>query len=300
MTKKQAIPTVTVNGQVIPPQAIEYEFGRLVRFYSQHMPEEQVRAQAPVLQQRAVDQAIGAKLLFDQAAKLDLLVTDADVDEKFQEVSEQVGGAEKLAEALAKQGLSEADFRAQLTRGQRVEKLIAKVTEGVPDPRESDISAHFSAHKDEYKREVRVQAQHVLVKPKNGSPQAKFDAIAKLNEIRARVTAGGDFGAEAGAHSDCPSGKADGGSLGWFSRGMMVPEFDTAVFSMKVGDLSDVIETPFGFHIIYKNDEEQAVEASFDDVRESIRDFLRHTARGEVVAAYVADLREKATVKIDA
>jgi peptidyl-prolyl cis-trans isomerase C len=100
------------------------------------------------------------------------------------------------------------------------------------------------------------------------------------------------------AHSDCPSGKADGGSLGWFSRGMMVPEFDTAAFSLKVGELSDVIETPFGFHIIFKNDEEPAVEASFDDVRESIRDFLRHTARGEVVAAYVADLREKATVMI--
>jgi peptidyl-prolyl cis-trans isomerase C len=298
MTHKQAIPTITVNGQVIPPQAIEYEFGRLVRFYAQHMPEEQVRSQASALRQRAVDQAIGAKLLFDQAAKLDLVVTDADTDEKIQEVSEQMGGAEKLAEALAKQGLSEADFRAQIKHGQRVEKLIAKVTAGVPDPREADITAHFNAHKDEYRREVRVRAQHILVKPKNDSPQAKFDAIAKLNAIRARVAGGGDFSGEAVAHSDCPSGKADGGSLGWFSRGMMVPEFDTAAFSLKVGELSDVIETPFGFHIIFKNDEEPAVEASFDDVRESIRDFLRHTARGEVVAAYVADLREKATVMI--
>ena len=227
------------------------------------------------------------------------MVSDAEVDEKMQEVSEQVGGAAQLKEMLVKQGLAEDAFRAQLKTGQRVEKLIETVTAGVPDPKEADILAHFTAHKDEYKRDLRVLAQHILVKPLNDSPQAKFDAIAKLNQVRDRVATGGDFAQEAKVHSDCPSGKSAGGSLGWFSRGMMVPEFDTTVFALKVGALSDVIETPFGFHIIYKNDEEPATEASFDDVRESVRDFLRHAARGEVVAAYVADLREKATVDIN-
>jgi len=298
MTNKQAIANVTVNGQVIPPTAIEYEFARLVRFYAQHMPEEQVRAQAPLLRQRAVDQAIGAKLLFDEAAKLDLVVTDADVDEKAQEVAEQVGGREKLDAMLKKQGVSREAFRAQLKSGLRVDKLVARISAGVPDPREDDIRTHFDLHKEEYKRAARIRAQHILIKPRDDSPQAKFDAIGKLNEIRGRVLGGGDFGEEAAAHSDCPSGKSAAGSLGWFSAGMMVPAFDEAVFAMKVGELSDVIETPFGFHLIYKNDQEAEADASFDDVRDSIRDFLRHAARGEAVAAHVAELREKATVEI--
>lgn len=298
MTTQQKIPAVKVDGRTIPPQAIEYEFSRLVRFYSEHMPEEQVRAQAPLLRQRAVEQAIGARLLFDQASRLDLVVTDADVDEKVQEMAEQVGDPSKLKEMLKKQGLDEPAFRAQLKNGLRVDKLIARITEGVADPREEEIRRHFEAHKDEYKREARVQAQHILVKPRDDSPQAKFDAIGKINQIRARVAAGGDFGEEAAAHSDCPSGKAAAGSLGWFSRGMMVPAFDEAVFALKVGELSEVIESPFGFHVIYKNDEEKAAEAEFDDVRESVRDFLRHAARGEAVAAYVAELREKASVEI--
>ena len=298
MTKKQKLPTITVNGQMIVPEAIEYEFSRLVRFYSQHMPEEQVRAQAASLRQRAVDQVIGAKLLFEQAAELDLVVTDADIDEKVEELTEQVDGAEKLDEMLKKQGLEKPAFRAQLKAGLRVDKLIEKITAGVPDPKEDDIHKHFEAHKSEYKRAARVQAQHILVTPQNDSPQAKFDAIGKINQIRARVVSGGDFGTEAAAHSDCPSGKSAAGSLGWFSSGMMVPEFDKAVFALKVGELSEVIESSFGFHFILKNDEEQAVEADFDDARESARDFLRHTAKGEAVAAYVSELRTKAVIKI--
>jgi peptidyl-prolyl cis-trans isomerase C len=94
----------------------------------------------------------------------------------------------------------------------------------------------------------------------------------------------------------CPSGK-EGGSLGWFGRGMMVPEFDQAVFAMKDGEVSDVIETQFGYHIIYKTAHEEAGEADFDAVREQIRDFIRHSRRGEAMSAYVEELRSKATVE---
>lgn len=298
MKNNQKLPTITINGQTILPEAIEYEFGRLVRFYSQHMPEDQVRAQAASLRQRAVEQVIGAKLLFERAAELDLVVTDADIDEKVEELTEQVGSPDKLDGMLKKQGLDKQAFRAQIKAGLRVDKLVEKVTAGVADPKENDICKHFEAHKGEYKRAARVQAQHILVTPQNDSPQAKFDAIGKINQIRERVATGGDFGLEAAAHSDCPSGKSAAGSLGWFSSGMMVPEFDKAVFALKVGELSEVIESSFGFHVIFKNDEEEAVEADFDDARESVRDFLRHTAKGEAVAAYVSELREKAVIEI--
>ena len=94
----------------------------------------------------------------------------------------------------------------------------------------------------------------------------------------------------------CPSGK-EGGSLGWFGRGMMVPEFDAAVFSMKDGEVSDIIETQFGYHIIYKTAHEEAGDADLDTVREQIRDHLLHARRGEAMTAYVDELKAKATVE---
>ncbi len=292
-------PVVTVDGHSIPVEAIEFELGRLVRFYSAHLPEEQVRTQLPLLRRRAVDQAVGARLLMDEAARLDLPVPDAEVEERLAVLTRQAGGPEKLTAMLKQRQLSPVEFREQIRRGRRVDKLVERLTGDAPEPTEADIAAHFAAHRDEYSKAERVRAQHILVKPADGQPASQQAARAKIEEIRARVAAGGDFAAEAAAHSECPSGKQAGGSLGWVSRGMMVPAFDAALFALETGALSEIVETEFGFHLICKNDAEAATEADLDEVRDQVRDFLRHARRGELLAAHVAELWAKAAVTVD-
>jgi peptidyl-prolyl cis-trans isomerase C len=292
-------PTIVINGRSLPAQAIEFELGRLVQFYRQHMPDDQVRQQLPMLQEKAVEQAIGAFLLTEEAARLDIPVTDEDVATSLAQLRKEVGGAAKLAELLKKQNVSEDDLREQIRRGRRVDLLIEKVTSGVADPTEADIRAHYDEHQDEYTRAERAQAQHILVSPTAKTAEAKAAARTKLEEIRKRVQAGAKFADEAAAHSECPSGKQAGGSLGWFSRGMMVPAFDQAAFSMNVGELSEIIETQFGFHIIQKTGHEEAATEEFDNVREKIRDFLRHARRGALLADHVDELKAKAKIEFN-
>ena len=290
--------TVKVNGQVIPEEAIQFELERLVRFYTEHgVSQDQIRSQLKGLVQKATDQAIGTKLLLDEASKLDIPVSGAEIDEQVEKIVQQVGGREAFDAALAQQKTGEAAFREQLKRGRRVDKLVEQAVTGVDEPSEADILAHFEAHKDEYEKGERVLAQHILVTPDGDTATSKDEAKAKVAAIRERVLGGKDFADEAAAHSMCPSGK-EGGSLGWFGRGMMVPEFDQAVFAMKDGEVSDIIETQFGYHIIFKTAHEPAGEADFDDVREQIRDFIRHARRGEAMTAYVEELKAKATVEI--
>jgi parvulin-like peptidyl-prolyl isomerase len=288
---------VKVNGQLIPQEAIQFELERLVRFYSEHgMAQDQIRAQLPALVQKAADQAVGTKLLLDEASKLDLPVTEAEIDDQVEKIVEQVGGREAFADALARQKTSETEFREQLRRGKRVDKLVEQAASGVAEPTEAEIQAHFEAHKEEFQKGERVLAQHILITPDGDTEASKSEARSKIESIRERVLGGKDFADEAAAHSMCPSGK-EGGSLGWFSRGMMVPEFDQAVFAMKDGDVSDVIETQFGYHIIYKTAHEDAGETDFDTVREQIRDLLRHARRGEAMTAYVDELKAKAKIE---
>ncbi len=281
---------VLVNGQEISTEAINFELDRLVKFYMSHgMTMEEIKKNLPKLEERAVDQAIGARLLLDRAQQLDLKISEQDVDAEVQKVIAQVGGKENYQKALAAQKISEADFRKELEKGARVNKLVEQACSGVPEPTEDEVVAFFEAHKAEFVEEPKVLCQHILVKG------ATDEALEKIKAIRERILNGGDFAKEAREHSDCPSGK-EGGSLGWFGRGMMVPAFDKAAFELRKGEVSDVVTTEFGYHIIYKADERGGAQQTLVDAHDQIKDLLRHTARGKAMDEFVAELKRSATI----
>ena len=287
-----------VNGQEISGEAVGFELDRLVRFYMSHgMTMEEIKKNLPKLEEKALEQAIGAKLLLDRASQIELPVTAGDVDAEVQKVVMQVGGEENYKKALAAQNITELEFRKELEKGVRVNMLVNQACAHVADPTEEEVAAFYEAHKAEYVEEPKVLCQHILVKSEESDlPEAKSAAFEKIREIRERILAGGDFAEEAKAHSDCPSGR-EGGSLGWFGRGMMVPEFDKAAFEMKKGDVSDIVTTQFGYHIIYKADEKGGGAQTLVDVHDQIKDLLRHEARGRAMDAFVAELRDQAKIE---
>ena len=280
-----------VNGQEISGEAVQFELDRLVRFYMSHgMTMEEVKKNLPKLEEKALEQAIGAKLLLDRAMELDVPVTGPEIDAEVSKVITQVGGPENYKKALDAQGISETQFRKELEKGAKVNKLVEQACSSVGEPAEEDVAAFYEAHKAEYVQPEQVLCQHILVK---GTDDAALD---KIKAIRERIVNGADFAEEAKKNSDCPSGQ-QGGSLGWFGRGMMVPEFDKAAFGMKKGEVSGIVTTQFGYHIIYKADEKGGGQQTLVDVHDSIKDLLRHNARGQAMDAFVAELREKATVE---
>lgn len=100
-----------------------------------------------------------------------------------------------------------------------------------------------------------IVASHILImhseSDRSTATRTKLEAVELINDIKGQLNGGNDFQTLAIEHSDCPSSK-DGGSLGSFGRGAMVPEFDTAAFDLEVNSISDVVETPFGFHLIQR------------------------------------------------
>ncbi|MGN0847167.1 MAG: peptidylprolyl isomerase [Kiritimatiellia bacterium] len=293
-----------VNGEPISKEAVQFELDRLVKFYTSHgMSHAEVKKNLEKLVEKAQEQAIGAKLLLARATQLDLPVDDKAVDAKIAEIVAQVGGRENFTRALAQQGVSEESLRKDIVKGCRVDALVQQACANVPDPTEQEVADYYAAHQGDFVTQPQVLAQHILVKTEGMDAADKVQALDKIKAIRARILAAGDpgeigqaFCREAKEHSDCPSG-AQGGSLGWFGPGMMVPEFDKASFSMACGEISDVIETQFGYHIILKTDEKAGGPQTLVDVADQIRDLLRHQARGRVMDAFVAELREKANVE---
>ena len=284
--------TAVVNGVEIGEDSVRYELDRLVRFYTSHgMTAEEVKKNLPKLQEKALEQAIGSMLLLSRAAQLDLPVSAADVDAEVSKIVTQVGGPENYRKALAAQGLDEAQFRRNLERAAKVNKLVEQACSSVAEPTEAEVEAFYEAHRDEYVEPEQVLCQHILVKGQGA------ESMEKIKGIRERIVSGGaDFAEEARKHSDCPSGQ-QGGSLGWFGRGMMVPEVDRCAFEMKKGEVSDVVATQFGYHIIYKADQKGGEKQNFVDVHDQIRDLLRHEARGRALESFVGELRQGAKIE---
>lgn len=281
-----------VNGVEISGEAVQFELDRLVRFYMGHgMSMDEIKRNLPKLEEKALEQAVGAKLLLDRAQELDVPVTAADIDAEVAKVVMQVGGEENFKKALAAQGITEVAFRKELEKGAKVNKLVEQACAGVPDPTEDEVAAFYTAHKAEFVTPPQVLCQHILVK---GSDDAALD---KIKAIRERIVSGGaDFAEEAKKNSDCPSGQ-EGGSLGWFGRGMMVPEFDKVAFEMKKGEVSGVVSTQFGYHIIYKADEKGGGEQTLVDVHDQVKDLLRHESRGRAMDSFVAELKANAKIE---
>ena len=156
---------------------------------------------------------------------------------------------------------------------------------------------YYEEHKSEYEQ---VKGRHILIRMK-GSPSpatpnkkelTEDEALAKAQEIRKKLVAGEDFATLAKAESDDTGSGANGGDLGFFKRGQMVPPFEQAAYSLPVGQISEAVKSQFGYHII-KIDRKDS--KTFDEVREEIEKKLRP----EIAKAEADDLRKKAPVMID-
>lgn len=123
---------------------------------------------------------------------------------------------------------------------------------------EEEVEAYYNENKSEFTKPAQAKASHILV-----------DTEEQAKEIKAEIEGGLSFEEAAGKYSKCPS-NAKGGDLGFFGQGQMVPEFETAVFDMEVGQMSAPVQTQFGFHLIKKTDAQEAGQATFGEVRQNI------------------------------
>jgi peptidyl-prolyl cis-trans isomerase C len=142
-----------------------------------------------------------------------------------------------------------------------------------------------------------VQASHILIKV---DPQAdesqRAEARKKIEEIKKKLGKGGDFAALAKEFSQCPSG-SKGGDLGYFRRGQMVKAFEEAAFALKRGEVSDLIETKFGYHLIKAIDKKPETTIAFEEIKSKLGRYLKQNKVQEEVRQYVEKLKEKVKVE---
>jgi len=248
-----------------------------------------------------LDKIIGSELLAQEAKARKISVTEGEVDGELTKFREKFPSETVFQNFLKEQGFTEQDIRDEIRKSYGVSKMIKNDIYAKIAVDEKAAREFYTKNPKEFLEPELVTASHVLVKVdfKTADDKTKAEAKKEIDQVLADAKAGKDFAGLAREHSDDPGSKEKGGDLGEFARDMMVPAFEEAAFGLqKPGDLSSVIETPYGYHVIKLGSKKAARSIPFEDVKEDLTNFLTMKKKDESLRAYVDTLRKKAKVQI--
>ena len=164
---------------------------------------------------------------------------------------------------------------------------------------EDDVKSYYDTHQDEFKTPEMVKAQHILIKvDKSASEEDKKQARKKAEDILDKIKAGEDFAKLASEFSDDPGSKSKGGELGFFARGRMVKSFEDAAFALKPGEVSGIVESPFGYHIIKVEERNDAGVEPYDTAKDKIKQKLVQERAKTTVTEFIDKTMKDANVEI--
>jgi len=285
-----------VNGVVITraqyDKEIEVHLQRVAR-QGRQMSEEQLTK----LKKEILDGLIEREVLYQESQKAGIKVSEEKVNEQLTGIQKRFPSEAEFKKALASMSLTEDEVRAQIQRGLAIRELIEQKVASKIVISDDDTKAYYDKNPQLFKQPEQVKASHILIKVEPTADEAaKAAARKKIQDIQQKLKDGGDFAALAKEYSEGPSG-AKGGDLGYFSRGQMVKPFEDTAFAMKPGEVSDLVETRFGYHLmkVYEMKPEQTL--AYGDVKDKIAQRLKQEKIEKEANLYVQNLKKDAKVE---
>ena len=255
--------------------------------------DEKKKAESAVL-----DQLISAELLYQDGKKLPIPDIDSRVEAQMKQGKTKFPSTEAYDKALKASGLTEKDLEEFARKEIYINNLIETEIASKVTISDDQAKKFYDENSEKFKQPETVQASHILigVDPK-ASAEEKAKAKEKAEALLKRAKAGEDFAALAKTNSTCPSAP-QGGAFGYFSKGQMVPAFEAAAFSLKPGEISDVVETQFGYHIIKVTNKKPAGTVSFSDAKKDIINYLKVQKIQQSISELVDKLRKEGKIEI--
>lgn len=253
----------------------------------------------PGVYRQALQQAIIRELLFQEAVRRKIAADDAQVEKSYNEARVQFKD-DKAWEAMLKgQGWDPQGFRTELRVHHTIQALLAKVAADTnAQATDQEAQAFYDSHPAVFDAGEKVKASHILVRiPEGAAGGAKEEPRKKAEALLQRVRAKEDFAALARQSSEDPGSAKNGGDLGTFGRGQMVPPFEQAAFALKPGEISGIVETPFGFHIIKVTGRIPARKLAFAEVKERLKVEMVQQKRQQAQQSFLNSLRAKAKIE---
>jgi len=230
----------------------------------------------PDFYRRVLDELIGFELLYQAVEAKNLAPTEAEIESEFENQSEGFGGPAAFAKALAKQGISPAQVKLDLKKEIGIQRMVERDIVPEVTVTEEEKRTFYDGNPDEMQESPEFRVAHILIQvAEDATPEVKEAARKKTSSLRSMIEMGQDFGNLAGRNSGDPGSKDNGGELPWMSKGQAVPPFETAAMALDIGELSDVVETQFGFHILKLLERRGGELIPYEEVQARIEEYLK-------------------------
>ncbi|MFC1488788.1 peptidylprolyl isomerase [Thermodesulfobacteriota bacterium] len=285
-----------VNGSVI---TIE-DFNRAMKQVEQRLAGAEKDlgvSQRAEIKKEVLEKLINRELLYQKSQKDGFKVTSAEVDDQLSRIRRRFSSEEEFKRALGYMGFTEKNIEYQIRRGIEIQRFVDHNFAQKAAVAEKEIKAYYKSHPGYFKQPEQVRASHILIKvAPDANDFQKAEARSKIEMIRQMLKEGEDFAALARAYSKGPS-NANDGDLGYFRRGEKAMPFETAAFALEPGDVSGIIETDIGFHLIKVVDKKSEASTGYGKARGKIAQYMKQKQVQKMADEYAENIKRSATIE---
>jgi peptidyl-prolyl cis-trans isomerase C len=247
---------------------------------------------------KVLDELVTYTLLKQESKARNITISDAEVDEQIKAMRQGARSNENFEKALAARKMTverlKTDARVELAIARMMNDVVASTTAVTDD----EAKQFYEKNPDRFKRDEMVRASHILIMAdEKADATVKQQARAKIDAVWKRAKAGADFAALAKENS-MDGSAAQGGDLNFFPRQKMVKPFADAAFALKVGEISDVVTSQFGYHVIKVTDRKPAGAVPLEEVSTQLKNYLTEQKKQQQAQSFIDQLKQKAKIEV--
>ncbi|MDO8446810.1 MAG: peptidylprolyl isomerase [Deltaproteobacteria bacterium] len=287
-----------VNGKPLTAFELNEEFQDLLPMmgsYHGGLSEEKIAN----IREKALNNLIEKELQYQYALEKGLSVSKKEIEAELAGMEKRFGSAAKFKDALKRSGMTKEQLKEFIKKRFLTAKAKKETVGSRAALSDSELKDYYEKNKESFKRPVELRASHILIGvDPTATKEEKGKKLKLAKDLLVKIRAGEDFAKLAMRYSTDDGSAPIGGDIGTFHKEMADQEFENAVLALKVGEVSDVVETIYGYHIIMLTGKKPETQLTFDDVNADIKKRLEKKRGDELYNTWMEGLRAKANIEI--
>jgi peptidyl-prolyl cis-trans isomerase C len=254
-------------------------------------------AQLEKLKAEILDSLINRELLYQESQKTGFVIQPQEIMDEVTAIKQRFPSEDEFKKAINSMNLTEAVLKAQIKQRLSIQKLIDKQVADKIVITAVESKQYYTANPQLFKQPEEIRASHILIKLDPSADDAKkAEALTKIKMIQQKLRNGEDFAELAKKYSEGPS-SVKGGDLDFFKRGNMVKPFEDAAFALEPNEVSEIVQTRFGYHIIKVVEKKSEGTIGYDEIKNRLEKHLKQRKVQEEVGLYLIELRKGASIE---